>query len=555
MKEGTLSKTSKEMDEFQIVLCSKRSNLKIRAIREKNKGLVVVADDKDTVRVISDSLKVGKSVIVSVLEMTSLSESDILNINSTLANEIKRSRFYVRGSTNLDSEYTCNKQSRWGPAKDFSYFLYDFEPFEGTTDSRRKRMKRKHEDKQEKTGDNTYDDDDDECDNNSADPEDQYCEDEENGNSESKSNSCEKRAGPPKLKNAGMSEAAALCRGCRRPILDRYIMRVVDSLYHERCLQCCVCGCPLSNSCFTRDAKLYCRIDYERLYGKKCLGCAEPVSAEELVMRTQEAVFHLRCFLCVVCGGRLQKGDQFVVKQGQLFCRPDYEKEVEMLQGFTQVPCEELVSSCRGQDGRRGPKRPRTILTTQQRRAFKASFEVSPKPCRKVREGLAKDTGLSVRIVQVWFQNQRAKMKKIQKKARLDSKSNGKDSDCSDDKCEKPKKDDDQSSNGGHGFLNDSCSDTEHGSHGAERSPNFHQTSHRHSHDLDQEESMYKNIIAADNTREFINSDGFIGFHNYCGDSGSPLVLPPSLNPIDRLYSMQNSYFCGEDTSPSIMDQ
>jgi LIM homeobox transcription factor 1 len=52
-------------------------------------------------------------------------------------------------------------------------------------------------------------------------------------------------------------------------------------------------------------------------------------------------------------------------------------------------------------DGRRGPKRPRTILTTQQRRAFKASFEISPKPCRKVREGLAKDTGLSIRIVQV----------------------------------------------------------------------------------------------------------------------------------------------------------
>lgn len=53
-------------------------------------------------------------------------------------------------------------------------------------------------------------------------------------------------------------------------------------------------------------------------------------------------------------------------------------------------------------DGRRGPKRPRTILTTAQRRAFKNSFEISPKPCRKVREGLAKETGLSVRIVQVW---------------------------------------------------------------------------------------------------------------------------------------------------------
>lgn len=59
--------------------------------------------------------------------------------------------------------------------------------------------------------------------------------------------------------------------------------------------------------------------------------------------------------------------------------------------------------SSRTHDGRRGPKRPRTILTTQQRRAFKASFEISPKPCRKVRESLAKDTGLSVRIVQVSF--------------------------------------------------------------------------------------------------------------------------------------------------------
>lgn len=56
-------------------------------------------------------------------------------------------------------------------------------------------------------------------------------------------------------------------------------------------------------------------------------------------------------------------------------------------------------------DGRRGPKRPRTILNTQQRRAFKASFEVSPKPCRKVRENLAKETGLSLRIVQVIYKN------------------------------------------------------------------------------------------------------------------------------------------------------
>lgn len=51
-------------------------------------------------------------------------------------------------------------------------------------------------------------------------------------------------------------------------------------------------------------------------------------------MRACENIFHLRCFVCVVCGIRLQKGDLYVIKQGQLFCRADYEKEVEMLQGY-----------------------------------------------------------------------------------------------------------------------------------------------------------------------------------------------------------------------------
>lgn len=51
-------------------------------------------------------------------------------------------------------------------------------------------------------------------------------------------------------------------------------------------------------------------------------------------MRASNNVFHLKCFTCVVCGSLLQKGEQYVVKQGQLFCRSDYEKEVEMLRSF-----------------------------------------------------------------------------------------------------------------------------------------------------------------------------------------------------------------------------
>jgi hypothetical protein len=50
-------------------------------------------------------------------------------------------------------------------------------------------------------------------------------------------------------------------------------------------------------------------------------------------------------------------------------------------------------------------KRPRTILNAAQRKIFKLAFEKSPKPSRKVREQLAKETGLSVRVVQVWMQS------------------------------------------------------------------------------------------------------------------------------------------------------
>ncbi|KAG1675103.1 LIM homeobox transcription factor 1-beta [Nymphon striatum] len=157
-------------------------------------------------------------------------------------------------------------------------------------------------------------------------------------------------------------------------------------------------------------------------FGAKCASCLQRISPTELVMRALDSVYHLHCFTCLICGNQLTKGDQFVIRAEGLYCRADFEKEILLPTGikvefFIKLIVEELPEGRHHKtDGRRGPKRPRTILTTQQRRAFKASFEVSQKPCRKVRESLAKETGLSVRIVQVWFQNQRAKLKKIQRK-------------------------------------------------------------------------------------------------------------------------------------------
>jgi LIM homeobox transcription factor 1 len=135
-------------------------------------------------------------------------------------------------------------------------------------------------------------------------------------------------------------------------------------------------------------------------------------------MRVQDNyVYHVNCFACTHCNQPLQKGEQFAFRAGQLICRMDLEKESYLSQSYDD---EYIIDENHGRtrDGRRGPKRPRTILTSSQRRQFKASFDTSPKPCRKVREALAKDTGLTVRVVQVWFQNQRAKMKKVQRKSK-----------------------------------------------------------------------------------------------------------------------------------------
>lgn len=60
------------------------------------------------------------------------------------------------------------------------------------------------------------------------------------------------------------STSSAVCGTCMQPICDRYIMKVADSAYHEKCLQCNSCYASLTNTCYQRDNQLYCRKDYER---------------------------------------------------------------------------------------------------------------------------------------------------------------------------------------------------------------------------------------------------------------------------------------------------
>ena len=85
---------------------------------------------------------------------------------------------------------------------------------------------------------------------------------------------------------------------------------------------------------------------YFRRFGVKCGRCGQFLSSQDLVMRTLHNVFHLHCFVCAVCCRPLTRGDQYIVRAGQVVCRADYEKEYFMVQGFS--PPEML------QDGQQG---------------------------------------------------------------------------------------------------------------------------------------------------------------------------------------------------------
>ncbi|XP_026464323.1 LIM homeobox transcription factor 1-beta-like [Ctenocephalides felis] len=349
----------------------------------------------------------------------------------------------------------------------------------------------------------------------------------------------------PSIKLEPQATGASSCTGCGRLILDRFLLRVADASWHEHCLRCCACGDTLSRSCFARDLRLYCRADYERAFAAKCSRCCERLLPRDLVMRAQQHVYHVACFSCAVCERPLQKGEQFVIRAGRLFCRRDFEKEMF----FLGVDDDMIVDdSSRPRDGRRGPKRPRTILTSAQRRQFKASFELSPKPCRKVREALAKETGLSVRVVQVWFQNQRAKMKKLQRKAKQDGGSGG------DKRKDSGSGNADDGTDGEAAVKQESlCMDGSFSASSRPLNPNMpyspddypaHSGDSYCSSELSLDGSTFDALD--DGT-----SDGIPSLHQ---DVVGPGNQEPSsmshtgllVNPIDKLYLMQNSYFSGE---------
>ncbi|XP_024083382.1 LIM/homeobox protein Lhx5 isoform X1 [Cimex lectularius] len=277
----------------------------------------------------------------------------------------------------------------------------------------------------------------------------------------------------------GGSAMIIVCAGCEKPILDKFLLNVLDRTWHTECVRCVDCHGNLTDKCFSREGKLFCRNDFFRRYGTKCGGCLQGISPSDLVRKARGKVFHLNCFTCMICRKQLSTGEElYVLDDNKFICKEDYmtgkgsqgdnlpfsgsEEEDEeetssvgLLKqhhihgGTTLHPPENNNNSSqlppgqdsKGQedsedqgsldgdpetrdsqtenkspeDGNSGSKRrgPRTTIKAKQLEILKTAFSQTPKPTRHIREQLAKETGLPMRVIQVWFQNKRSKERRL----------------------------------------------------------------------------------------------------------------------------------------------
>ena len=135
--------------------------------------------------------------------------------------------------------------------------------------------------------------------------------------------------------------------GCGLLILDRFILKVLDNTWHSKCLKCSHCNEPLKEKCFVRDSDVFCKEDFFRYapknwdckkisvrksivdcrkFGPKCGSCGTHIPPSDIVRRAQDNVYHLDCFACIICGRKLDTGDEFyLMEDKKLLCKYDYE--------------------------------------------------------------------------------------------------------------------------------------------------------------------------------------------------------------------------------------
>ncbi|XP_038054815.1 LIM domain kinase 1-like isoform X3 [Patiria miniata] len=114
-----------------------------------------------------------------------------------------------------------------------------------------------------------------------------------------------------------------ICIACSQTILDEQFVQALQSEWHIHCFICTVCNNRLSSWYYERDGKLYCRQDYQAMFGESCNGCAQIIIGP--VMVAGEHKYHPDCFVCIKCSVFIGDGDGYaLVERSKLYCGQCY---------------------------------------------------------------------------------------------------------------------------------------------------------------------------------------------------------------------------------------